>query len=322
MSSLEAAMWAEKYRPKKLNEIKNQTEIVERLKRFVKTKSMPHCLFAGPPGTGKTTASICLAHEIFGERYMDAYMELNASDARGIDVIRTTVKEFARISTISQVPFKLLVLDEADNMTADAQHALRRTMERYTETCRFILSCNYSGKIIEPIQSRCALFRFSPLSEDDVNSYLGEIAKSEKIMLEPNALKAIVSFSEGDMRRAINALQAASSLSKKVNEKSIYKVIGKVTSEDIKDILSLSLKNEFIEARNKLRTVLMEYGISGQDIIKELHSEIFKIELPEKKKVKIAEAIGEVDFRLAQGADEEVQLSALLAQIASENLEK
>ena len=186
---MEAALWTEKYRPRKLDEIQDQVEIVSRLKEFVKNGTMPHCLFAGPPGTGKTTAALCLARDLFGTRFQDVFMELNASDERGIDVVRTTVKEFARMASLSAVPFKILVLDEADNMTGDAQHALRRTMEKFTDTCRFILCCNYSGRIIEPIQSRCALFRFTPLPEEKIVGYLGHIAKEEGVKITPQGLK-------------------------------------------------------------------------------------------------------------------------------------
>jgi replication factor C small subunit len=242
-------------------------------------------------------------------------MELNASDARGIDVIRTTVKEFARIATISEVPFKILVLDEADNMTSDAQQALRRTMERYTETCRFILCCNYSGRIIEPIQSRCALFRFTPLKSQDVADYLNHIAKTEGVEVEASGVIALVDIAEGDLRKAINTLQAATSLGKSVSEESVYKVVGRAKPKDVRELLDLAVKGEFMKARQMLRSLLVEYGLSGSDIVKQMHSEIFKMEIPEKTKIVLADAIGEIDFRLTEGGDEEVQFSALLARL-------
>jgi replication factor C small subunit len=315
-------MWSEKYRPATLAEMRNQAGVVGRLKRFAETKAMPHCLFAGPPGSGKTTAALCLAHDLFGERFMDAFMELNASDARGIDVVRTTVKEFARIATISEVPFKILVLDEADNMTADAQHALRRTMERYTDTCRFILSCNYSGKIIEPIQSRCAIFRFVPLSEDDVAGYLRTVAEKERVRLEDSGLRALTEASEGDLRKAINTLQAAASVGKPIDEKLVYEVVSKAKPGDVQDLLELATKGDFIKAREKLRSLLLQQGLSGKDILKQIHSEILRMPMPEKSKIELIDATGEIDYRLIQGADEEVQLSSLLARLALASTQK
>jgi len=308
-------MWAEKYRPKKLDGIVDQKEIVERLKSFAKSRNVPHCIFAGPPGTGKTTAALCLARDLYGDVYREHLMELNASDERGIDVVRETVKTFARMKSIGEIPFKILILDEADNMTSDAQQALRRTMERFTETCRLIMCANYSGKIIEPIQSRCAPFRFTYLPREEHDCYLKDIAAKEKVKLTTEGLDAIFEVCGGDLRRAINTLQSAASLGKPVDAKVVYSVTGKASPADVQKMLKVAMDGDFMEARKQLRDMIQKYGVAGSDIIRQIHTEIFRAEMPEKWRVKLAGIVGEVDFRLVEGADEEVQLSALLAKL-------
>ncbi len=308
-------MWAEKYRPKTLGDIVNQKGIVERLKSFARSRNVPHCIFAGPPGTGKTTAALCLARDLYGDVYREHIMELNASDERGINVVRETVKTFARVKSIGEIPFKIMILDEADNMTADAQQALRRTMERFTGTCRFIMCANYSGKIIEPIQSRCAPFRFTYLPREEHDRYLKVMAEKEKVKLSSEGVDAIFEVCGGDLRRAINTLQAAASLDKPVDAKTIYSITGRATPADVQRMMKTAIEGDFLGARKQLRDMIQKYGIAGSDIIRQIHTEIFRSDIPEQWKIRLADVVGEADYRLVEGSDEEIQLSALLARL-------
>ncbi|MFX1456693.1 MAG: replication factor C small subunit [Promethearchaeota archaeon] len=315
--SLENRPFVEKYRPRLLDDIVNQEGIVKRLKQFVKDKSMPHLIFAGPAGTGKTTSALAMVRELYGRRMVvnRAYLELNASDARGIDVIRTYIKDFAKARPSSEIPFKILILDEADNMTSPAQQALRRTMEKYTKNCRMILICNYSNRIIPPIQSRCVVFRFSSLSSDDIKKRVKYVAKEEGISLTPEGIIALVDVSRGDCRRAINYLQSCGTISKKIDQDVVFRVAGEVPPDKIKEILKTALEGNLQLSIEQLNDLIKEYGLSGQNIIKNIHREIYDLDVSEILKIELSKLLAEFEYRLSQGGTEDIQLQALLAKI-------
>lgn len=308
-------IWTEKYRPKTLDEVVGQKHVSERLKAYVASRNMPHLMFTGPAGTGKTTCSLALAREMFGDEWKGNFIELNASDERGIDVVRGKIKEFARTSPLGGAEFKIIFMDEADALTSDAQAALRRTMEKYSGICRFILSCNYSSKIIDPIQSRCAVFRFKPLTSEDVSGFLMSIVEKEKIDIDDAAVKGLVMVARGDMRRAVNSLQVAASLGRKIDLDLIYQTTGMANPEEVKKILETALAGDFIRARDLLEKTMIEFGLSGQDIIKQIHSAYFDLSLTDMEKVRLIDKTGEIEFRIVEGSNEKIQLEALLAYL-------
>ncbi len=314
-------VWTEKYRPKDFSEIVGQEEIVKRAEAFVKERNMPHLLFAGPAGSGKTTLALVIVQKLYGDAWRENYLELNASDERGINVIREKVKDFARTKALSDVPFKIIFLDEADALTKEAQQALRRTMENFTRTCRFILSCNYSSKIIDPIQSRCSIFRFRALTLDDIAKVLKRIAKSEHLKIDDAAIKALYEFSNGDCRRAINLLQASASVSNHITEALVYKIVAQAKPKEVQEMIQLALKGDFAKARELLLNMLTREGISGIDVIKAIQRECLALNIDDTAKLKIIEKVGDVEFRLVEGSDEFIQLQALLAFLGLFGLE-
>lgn len=325
----EFMIWTEKYRPKKFNEIIGQERTIERIKNIIETGNLPNLLFTGPAGVGKSTTALVIAKELYGEDWRQNFMELNASDARGIDVMRSkneqkdnsrksslpSIKDFAKVMPIN-ANFKLIFLDEADALTPEAQNALRRTMERYASTTRFILSCNYVSKLIPPIVSRCVMFSFKPLEFKDIEKLAKKISKDENFKIEKDAEERLYQITKGDCRQAVNILQSAASITRDLKKEDIEEMSTMANSEAIKDILELALDGQFIPARDKLLNTMYANGLSGFDIIKEIVAQIQKLDVDNMKKLRLIERAGEIEFRIVEGSDEYLQLESFLAGIA------
>jgi len=315
-------IWTEKFRPSEFIELVGQDEIVKRVEALTKSLNIPHLLFAGPAGTGKSTLALIIVKNLYGQNWKENYLELNASDERGINIVREKVKNFARTKSLGNINFKIIFLDEADALTPEAQQALRRTMENYSTTCRFILSCNYSSKIIDPIQSRCALFRFKLLEKKDIEKVIQKISEKENLLIKPDAMEILYEGSEGDCRKAINLIQATASISPSITKELISTIISNAKPKDIKVVLDYALSGDFQMSREKLLDIMLKESISGQEVIKAIQKEIWNLQIEPDIKVKLTEKTGEVEFRIVGGSDPFIQLQSLLASFVLAGLGK
>jgi len=306
--------WVEKYRPNALKELISHEDIISTIRTFISQDKLPHLLFYGPPGTGKTSTILACAKELYTpQEFSSMVLELNASDARGIGVVRGQILNFASTRTFMNKGYKLIILDEADAMTNDAQNALRRIIEKYTENVRFCLICNYLSKIIPAIQSRCTRFRFGPLQVDQIMPRLEHVAQSENVNLTETGKEALIRLAKGDMRKVINILQSCSMAFDEVSEDTVYTCVGHPLRSDIVNIVTWSLNESFSIAYaniDKLRTMK---GLSLQDIITEVHLYIHRIELPAEVRIHLLIKLSELEQRLMSGTNERIQLGSFLS---------
>jgi replication factor C small subunit len=315
MEGNDAVVWTEKYRPRTLGDVIDQKHAVERIKAFVAAKNVPHMLFAGPAGVGKTTVALAIARDLYGKDMHGNVLELNASNERGIDIVRNKVKDFARTRTVSGIGYRLIILDEADALTGEAQQALRRTMETYAAVSRFILICNWSSKIIEPLQSRSVVFRFHTLGKEDQLKFLERMEKAEKLNMDSAAKDAIIYLAEGDLRKVANIAQSAASAKRKITEDLVYDIASRAKPVDVKVMMELALAGRFVDARKKLQDMLLMQGLSGEDVIREMHRQLDDVKADERTKAELVAKVGEYEYRISQGGNDLIQLEALLAQL-------
>ncbi|XP_061095298.1 replication factor C subunit 4 [Conger conger] len=319
-----AVPWVEKYRPKCVDDVAFQEEVVAVLKKSLEGADLPNLLFYGPPGTGKTSTILAAARELYGpELYRQRVLELNASDERGIQVVREKVKRFAQLTVAGRrtdgkpcPPFKIIILDEADSMTGAAQAALRRTMEKESRTTRFCLICNYVSRIIEPLTSRCSKFRFKPLDDRIQEERLLEICEKEKLQYTKEAIAALVKVSEGDLRKAITFLQSAARLNaeKEITESLVIEIAGVVPTKMIDNLLKICYNSTFDKLEIAVKDMIDE-GYAATQIVGQLHDAVVEESLNDRQKSAIVEKMAEVDKCLADGADEYLQMMSLCSVI-------
>jgi len=312
-------MFAEKYRPRHLSEIIGHSIIVQRLQKFVIEKDkgeIPHAMFQGPPGTGKTTVALALINDLFGENSDYAYIELNASDERRIQDIREKVKGFANTKPLVSIPFKVCILDEADNMTPDSMQALRRIMEEFASNLRFIIIANQPDKIIEPLRSRCSVFKFPKLSPNEIKEFLSRICEGEDLVITPDGYDVIIEHSKGDLRKAANILQSCAETDKPIDRTIVESIVSEPSIESIQKILSSALNGNFLQAQNDLQKLVYDQGLTGQSVISKIHENLISFAFPENVKAEISILLGECAVNTYMGFNDQILLSSFLAKLS------
>ncbi|CAG9768435.1 unnamed protein product [Ceutorhynchus assimilis] len=306
--------WVEKYRPSTLDDLVSHEDIIKTVSKFIREDQVPHLLFYGPPGTGKTSTILACARQLYTPaQFSSMVLELNASDDRGIGIVRGQILTFASTRTIFKSGFKLIILDEADAMTMDAQNALRRIIEKYTENIRFCIICNYLSKIIPALQSRCTRFRFGPLSPNQILPRLNYVIDEEKVEITEDGKEALLTLANGDMRKVLNVLQSTWLAYKNVTEDTVYTCVGHPLRIDIENIVKWLLNEDMKTASKNIQELKTLKGLALSDIITEIHKFVHRIEFPFETTIRLLDKMAEIEYRLAQGANEGIQLTGLIA---------